>query len=1137
MSHEILGNFLFFWSNTQFSVLSMPPQSAPSGFKLQRQDSWTKEPTRKSLGEAIIEWLKLRPDPPLDAHKRHSSLCQQRGPETGSWILADEKLQNWRNTAGPPQCLWMRGIMGCGKTILVSRIVDELAQDPSDIGYAYLYFQEEDECQASFSCIWTTLFMQLLDNSDSTIIAAGVKKMFNRPPRGSTPFNPPDYFELFRDQAATFKSVYLIFDGIDSFCKVHDTETWTEMFNTLKRLPDNVKVLFTSRSEWFEPKLSEAEKIDIEPRRDDVRAYVEHRIESDKTLQDLLSIDQSQPTVVDQVIRMTLDSGMFLLAKLHMNELTSSKQINLDGIHSALKRLPKTAESVFEAAVQHIIRKDGIEDRQTRLAGHVLSWILHAKAEMTVDQIREGFAVRESKDHRYQSHMPTKNALLSVCAGLVIIDTDKKTLRLVHNSIKTHLQEHRLIQPNTDLIMAKTCIRCMLLIESNEKKDSSLLHYAVRHWSAHLASARQSMDRDDDKLVMKLLRNSYQLTRAFKTLPEPLDCSSDNMTGFHASVYYNLRDWLQPLVDAGENVNAQSADGQTALHWAVRHGRCEMIPLLIDNSADPNITDNTGNSPLHQALLNPIAESSAIVQALVNGGGKPNMKGARGLTPLSAAIRSGPTSIAEILIKSQPDIDAETVEDWNLLREVVHHGRDIINMLEQDAVMANPSDTDRLAELRETAESHGRQLMDLLLDKGVDLNRPTSVQRWTPLIYAVTNADISKMRRFLGRQHNPADANLRGFKEGYSPLRWALYYPNTEAVELLIEHGADINEIYDDGWSPLVEAVRKKKNDMVRLLIDKGANLNTSNSGSTPLIEAVKVGNSDAVWLLLQSQMKVFLDERDDSGMSALLYALQSGNKGIVWLLVSKGASLNDQTKNTSSAINFALRHGKINDNRKADFSLVWLLLQNGADINAADSRGMTPLHHVSSSGSLEALQFLIEHNVHVDVPDDKGHTPLALAVLKERDQAVQFLVQYRASLFVRNQDGLTPLHHAAVQGFNSGLKILLLRSEALDVVDNRSYTALHHAVNSKSSNEETIHLLVTAGAGLEIEESHKQTPLMLAAQLGREPIVRQLLIEGADVFKKNEYGHSAISYTRGYGKSHDGVRSILKRANRGMQI
>ncbi|KAI1455835.1 ankyrin repeat-containing domain protein [Annulohypoxylon moriforme] len=1147
--------------NRQFNILELGEREAkgmPSLLHLFQSELLNREgnhPQGPNCGD-IVSWLTRQPDQtPLNIHQHHNELLRQVSQGTGKWILDTEKFIAWKDASSPLRFLWMYGIVGSGKTILLSLIINSLEKEiesGNDVACVYFYFQEGEEHHVTFARIWATLLKQLLRASKN--LAGELKVKFDESLQGSTQLGASEYLELFKAQASTVKTVYLIIDAMDN-CRNIEEGTHGRMQDALKSLPDNIRILYTSRNESFRLWLGETSKLSITPKQQDVELYVEKRIEDSELLRDPLRSEQVRNEVIREVTEMTLTSGMFLLARIQMDNL--SKQGTLNDIKNALGQLPDSAFEIFDISAREIAQKINLESNgfKSSLAKHILTWVMHAKTGLTIKQIRDSFGIQKSNGQRpYQEFRPEQKYLMPLCNGLIVMDPENGMLNLVHKSVRGYLQKHKIIPENANLGIAKTCLSCLLIDTYGQEIDPSLLQYAAKYWWAHLGNEGQEVTSEAESLALEFLRDSRKLARAFKALEGTQNTAFDKMTGLHSAVHFNLLRWAKRLIKEKINVNAQCSDGQTAMHWAVRYGRCEILELLISKSADPNITDHAGdtplhkalmgptddNTPLHQAIIRPTASDTDIAKVLIKGGARLDIKNAKGISPMLSAIRYGPTSIARIMVESQDSVDAEVFDGWTSLRQAFYHGQDMENnMASQGDRLAG---TEGWAQLQHAVRSHARFLIDVLLERGVDLNQPSAVDGWTPLLHAARNGDLFKLSRLLTRQPNPANVHLQD-KDGKPPLWWAISYKHAAVIQMLVEHGAKVDETYNDGSTPLLTAINLQDSETVQLLVRLGADVNKKiESGSTHLIEAIKSRDNDTVWVLLNA--KAVLHECDVDGKSALFYAIKNKDKALAWLLIAKGGSAvsTNKSKNMQDALELAL----MNESR----SMAWLLCEHGASPNVASDNyldqaiekgnrkiaefliergvvvdakdtGSTPLHYAVLRGQDGLTDLLASKTPRssLDILDAKGNTALILATLKKQPAAMESLIRYGASCNVADRSGLTALHYTATLGFNMGLNVILNSKFDMspNVVDNEHFTPLHHAVNGNRANQETVRMLVQAGANIEIEDKHGRTPLMLAAQLGNEELVRGLLIEGADAHARNEDGWTVISYAKKY--------------------
>ncbi|KAL6702197.1 ankyrin repeat-containing domain protein [Trichoderma pleuroticola] len=1127
--------------NHQKIVFGMPDEGIPSMSYLAQNAHPTKSwPPEGPKRNDIVKWLTTHPNQiPVKFSHYQRNLLAQISQNTGEWLLEDENFLNWKESRSPSQILWMHGIPGSGKTMLVSLIIDSIEKEFCRLESAcvYFFFQEDEKPRASLARVWATLLTQLLERSSDNI-ADDLKATFNSPFRRSAPLDSSEYFDLFKAQAATMKTVYLILDALDSCQNTVPEMTLGGLQKNLRELPNNVRILCTSREGRIGNELEAHHQLLITPKEEDVKAYIKRRITDDRTLKAMLADPKQQEEVIEEVTIKTLSCQMFLSAKLHMDHL--SKQPTFYEISKALKSLPDSSLEALESWTKQIAQRVKKNDNgESLLAKHTFTWVAHAKVELNIKQMQDSYAIKMSKGNCYHDHRPVEDLIMRACTGLVTMDMQKATLGLVHKCVKEYLQKHEVIPDNADIEIGKTCLY-FLINACNAKFESPLLQYAAKYWWIHLCGEQGKDDEEIDHLVMRFLTDNAGLTEVFMAMNETNDDDFAQMTGWHAAVYFDLLPWsdrLQPQVD----IDSRCADGQTALHWAVGYGRLEFLKILIQKSANPNLRDINGDTPLHKALLGSASNKEGIVEILINGQARLDIKNKKGMSPLESAIRYGPTSIAKIMIESQSNV-SEEFEGWTSLRLVFYYGLEICNVAEDEGLQTN---SEGWNQLQMAARDHARFLTKLLLKRGVDLNTPTK-DGWTPLVFTAKNGDLSKMRRLLTRYPNPAKVHLQD-GSGKTPLWWATKFQKAAAIELLVDYGAEVNEVYTDGSTPLYEAVKNKDNNTVQLLVNRGANVNLRlANGSTLLIEATKLDDRLTACVLLDAGARS--DDRDlNNNKSALIHAIEREDKELAWLLVIKGALLkkiidNNTFIDVQNPLKVALG--------QSDYHTAWLLCANGACPNTVvDANRNTLLHWAVDRGDLRDVRFLIDHGASInvkaegdltpihyavlrgredildllashaseptllDVTDSRGNTALTLATLKKNWAAIQILIRHGASCNITDMRGLRAIHHAARLGFDEGLSMLLRGGADPKATDHEYFTAVHHAINGGNADSGLVKILKEAGSELEAPDRSGRTPLMLAAQLGRDELVACLLSAGVDTEVQDKSGYKVFDY------------------------
>ncbi|GIK15190.1 MAG: hypothetical protein BroJett003_01540 [Planctomycetota bacterium] len=122
------------------------------------------------------------------------------------------------------------------------------------------------------------------------------------------------------------------------------------------------------------------------------------------------------------------------------------------------------------------------------------------------------------------------------------------------------------------------------------------------------------------------------------------------------------------------------------------------------------------------------------------------------------------------------------------------------------------------------------------------------------------------------------------------------------------------------------------------------------------------------------------------------------------------------------------------------DSAEVRALISGGANVNARDIDGDTPLHSAAHSGNRSAIEILIHAGANVNAADRNRNTPLHYAASGDAE-VIRTLLKLGAKPDVQNVNGITPLHWAAFSGNVKGVKALLAAGATCDKRDVRQRT------------------------------------------------------------------------------------------------
>jgi len=202
--------------------------------------------------------------------------------------------------------------------------------------------------------------------------------------------------------------------------------------------------------------------------------------------------------------------------------------------------------------------------------------------------------------------------------------------------------------------------------------------------------------------------------------------------------------------------------------------------------------------------------------------------------------------------------------------------------------------------------------------------------------------------------------------------------------------------------------------------------------------------------------------------------------------------------------------------------TVVQFLLERGADVHAANVRGLTPLHVAAISGDVESIRLLLAAGADANARDREGQTPAHVAVTKDRGEDVlRVLKEGGADLLAVERKGFTCLHVASLRGHVESVKALLVLEPLLTAMakPGDKLTAMHlAAINDR--HEVARCLLCTPRTGqeevkefLEMKDRAGRTALHFACALGRYRVAELLLHNSpcAAVDVADKEGHRPI--------------------------
>jgi ankyrin repeat protein len=287
--------------------------------------------------------------------------------------------------------------------------------------------------------------------------------------------------------------------------------------------------------------------------------------------------------------------------------------------------------------------------------------------------------------------------------------------------------------------------------------------------------------------------------------------------------------------------------------------------------------------------------------------------------------------------------------------------------------------------------------------------------------------DGAELRRIEALvKERPEFINAKDGK-GMAEMHWLSIRGRKAAIEVLLANEADVNiRAWNDGETPLHFAAQNGHKEIVALLLANGADANASRKANkwTPLIEAINARQAE-----------------------------------IAEFLISHGADVNHRDYMEHTALHWAIDRGPLDAVRS---NMIHLLISKGADIKGR-GRDFTPLHCAAMMDT-ESVKLLLDHGANVNARDGAGHTPLYKAAEHGDHAIVELLLQRGAEVNAKNVAGDTALHRAAQYGNVSAAQALVAHGADINALTQSGKTALQYA--REMGNKEFVDLLLRHSTG-----------------------------------------------------------------------
>ena len=272
----------------------------------------------------------------------------------------------------------------------------------------------------------------------------------------------------------------------------------------------------------------------------------------------------------------------------------------------------------------------------------------------------------------------------------------------------------------------------------------------------------------------------------------------------------------------------------------------------------------------------------------------------------------------------------------------------------------------------------------------------------------------------------------------------------------------------------------------------------------------------------IQKKVAARPEARDKEGRTELHIAVMNGHFDDVLKLIEQGADREAKDNNGYTPLHYAAAYHRTE-------SLGLLAYVYKVDLDVMTKEGNPPLHMAAIAGNEQCIELLIKYGANPDARTNEGATPLHLAAMGKTETAVA-LIQQGANLEAQDEDGETPLHMAAQMGKTETAVVLIQQGANLEAQDVYEDTPLHYA--ARRGNTETAMALIQQRANPEAQDKDGRTPLHMAAQMGKTETAVALIQQRANPEAQDKGGRTPLHMAAGMGETETAVALIQQGAN-----
>ncbi|KAL5084923.1 hypothetical protein Trisim1_011277 [Trichoderma cf. simile WF8] len=789
-----------------------------------------------------------------DSSENYNKGIGLRNGDSGRWFLQSEEYSSWKSRRN--SFLWLLGIPGCGKTVLSSIIVKDLA-DNNVKNVLYFYFDFTSAGKQLFDKALSSLVLQLYCKNGNT--QKPLDSLYDSSGRGTTQPSADGLFATFQSMLQQAGDTHIILDALDE-CQTRKEGPTGGLLTSIEALAtsrqNNIHLLVTARPEqdikssiqsWA--RNQDIISLESEQVAGDIVAYIKARVQSDKSP---LKRWNEHPKVQHEIETRLSEkaNGMFRWVTCQLDALENC--LDYPTLQKALNSLPKTLDETYTRILTNLPCE---YEHYTR---RLLQFLAYSERPLTINEAVDALAVDTANKPRFdpKNRMPVPEEITSYCSSLVVLtvralkkeehfklmgyfpnEETIQELQLAHLSVKDYLLSDRVPQSFTGdfneatarASIAQVCLAYLLELAQIDlifafgiRESHWLAKYSAQYWMDHAVAVESG-----SKQVRALIEEFLFCRRAWKIcyelynpdLPDSefnLYPEYDLSTALYYASFGGSCFSVELLLDKNANVHYQFGRYRTALNAAIHKGHDEIVQMLLKKYADINILQFSDHVDVLQAAASKGYDK--IVLMLLENGANVNPQG-RPVTALMVASSNGHDNTVQILLNNNADVNAPSKILGTALQAASYFGHDkIVQMLLKNNADVNAQGGINVNALYAASLKGHDKIVRILLVNKANVNAQGG-HIGNALSVASSEGHDEVVQILL---HNNANVNAEGGRYG-SALQAAAHIGHDKIIQMLLKKGANVNARGGDYGTALKLALRGGHNKTAQMLRDNGA--------------------------------------------------------------------------------------------------------------------------------------------------------------------------------------------------------------------------------------------------------------------------------------------------------------------------